>query len=541
MNWFKSLTLAAKLTVTFLLCAVLTAVVGGYALTRISQLGDVAHDIYATNLSSIQMLGEATYRMGAHNRSYARMPSMKDAKEIAETAERGGNHWKAFKKVIDEYRKTRLSDKEVELNKVLDAEEAKYLALNDKVRELSAAGKRDDAADVSNGATRAAFDVMQKTLTAIAEENAAQAEAADKGSQDLAKEARVVMMSIIGVAIVLAIAMGTVVTRLITRQLGGEPDYAAEVVRRVAEGDLTVQVKLRSGDEDSLLAAMNKMVGRLTQVIGDVRGSADALAAASEQMSSSSQMLSQNASEQAASVEETSASIEEISSTVAQNTENARVTDGIASKSSKDAKEGGEAVRETVNAMKQIANKIGIIDDIAYQTNLLALNAAIEAARAGEHGKGFAVVAAEVRKLAERSQVAAQEISAVASNSVMMAERTGVLFSELAPSITRTADLVQEIAAASNEQAAGLEQINTAMSQVTQTTQANASASEQLSSTAEEMSAQAMQLQEMMQFFRTGGDGGAPTQRSRGKRGAAPRKAAVMAQDEVDTASFERF
>ncbi|MGC3961896.1 MAG: methyl-accepting chemotaxis protein [Rhodocyclaceae bacterium] len=234
--------------------------------------------------------------------------------------------------------------------------------------------------------------------------------------------------------------------------------------------------------------------------------------------------------------------MEEISATVAQNTENARVTDGIASRSAKDAAEGGQAVRQTVGAMKQIAEKIGIIDDIAYQTNLLALNAAIEAARAGEAGRGFAVVAAEVRKLAERAQVAAQEIGSVAGSSVEQAERAGTLFNDLEPSITRTADLVQEIAAASREQSSGLEQINVAINQVSQTTQANASASEELSSTAEEMSSQALQLQELMQFFRTESDSLRAPRSNRAT--AAPARAAMRSAShgsDVDESAFERF
>ncbi|MEC5400243.1 methyl-accepting chemotaxis protein [Uliginosibacterium sp. H1] len=548
MNWFLRMKLAHKLLLTFLSCAVLTAVVGVYALTRISMLGQIADDIYTTNLKSIQDLGEATYRLGAHNRAYARLPSMRDPQEIDETAKRAGNHWAAFEKAMTEYRKTDLSTTEVELNKALDDQKAKYLSLNEKVRELAVSGKRDDAAALSNGDTRAAFDVMQKALTGIVEDNAKQADEAAAQADVAENDARTVTMTIVAVAMALAIALGLLVTRIITRQLGGEPDYASDVVRRVAQGDMTVKVELKKGDTTSLLASMSDMLSRLTQVIGEVRGSADALASASEQLSSSAQVLSQNASEQAASVEQTSASMEEISATVSQNTENAKITDGIASKSAKDAKEGGEAVRETVSAMKQIAQKIGIIDDIAYQTNLLALNAAIEAARAGEHGKGFAVVAAEVRKLAERSQVAAQEISSVAGNSVNLAERAGALFSELVPSITRTADLVQEISAASREQSAGLEQISTAVNQVSETTQANASASEELSSTAEEMSSQAISLQQTMQFFRTEADAQqrskpvrhAPAARNVG-RSSLPSRAALHTDSDIDESAFERF
>ena len=278
---------------------------------------------------------------------------------------------------------------------------------------------------------------------------------------------------------------------------------AARVADRLAQGDLTVPMDDAAKDETGqVLQAMKKMVGQLAKVVTHVNAGAQALASASEQLSSTAQSLSQAASEQAAGVEETSASIEQMTSSIAQNTENARITDGMASKAARDAVDGGEAVKATVQAMKQIAKKISFIDDIAAQTNLLALNAAIEAARAGDHGKGFAVVAAEVRKLAERSQIAAYEIGEVASSSVALAEKAGKLLDEIVPNIRKTSDLVQQITAASTEQSSGVSQINSAVNQLSQTTQQNASSSEELAATSEEMSSQATQLQQTMRFFK---------------------------------------
>ena len=325
------------------------------------------------------------------------------------------------------------------------------------------------------------------------------------------------------------------------------------VLSAMENGDLTLSMKKSyEGNWDDLKSAVNNMMKKLTQVVTDVNSGAQALASASEEVSATAQSLSQAASEQAAGVEETSASIEQMTSSIAQNTENAKVTEGMASKAANDAASGGESVNATVSAMKEIAKKIGIIDDIAAQTNLLALNAAIEAARAGEHGKGFAVVAAEVRKLAERSQVAAQEIGEVASNSVQLAEKAGKLLEQIVPAIRKTSDLVQEISAASTEQSSGAGQINSAVSQLSQTTQQNASASEELAATSEEMSSQAEQLQQTMSFFKleSAGQSRAATPAAR-RSAAAPkaaakpgatRAAAVPAfATEVDETQFTKF
>jgi len=240
---------------------------------------------------------------------------------------------------------------------------------------------------------------------------------------------------------------------------------------------------------------------KLSQVLAQVRSASQALTSAAGQVSGTAQSLSVSASQQATSVDEVSNAIAGMAGSISQNRDNATVTDGIATKASAEAVDGGEAVTKTVGAMRQIAQKISIIDDIAYQTNLLALNAAIEAARAGEHGKGFAVVAAEVRKLAERSQQAAKEIGDLAGNSVSTAEHAGALLGEIVPSIQKTSSLVQEISAASQEQDHTVRDINRSMGQLSQATQQNAAASEQLAATSEELSGQATELQQAVGFF----------------------------------------
>lgn len=334
---------------------------------------------------------------------------------------------------------------------------------------------------------------------------------ANEEAQATAQATRDVIIYATIFALLLAVVVAWSISRSVTKLLGGEPAYAAEIMARIAQGDLGMQVQVRKNDTSSLLYATQQMVHKLQQVVSEVNSSAEALAGASEEVSATAQTLSQASSEQAAGVEETSATIEQANASISQNTENAKLTDSMASKAAQDAAEGGEAVKATAAAMKQIAQKISIIDDIAYQTNLLALNAAIEAARAGEHGKGFAVVATEVRKLAERSQVAAQEISDVASSSVQLSQHAGQLLDVMVPNIQKTSELVQEIAAASQEQATGIAQINTAMGQLSQTTQTNASSSEELAATSEEMSAQAEQLQNAIAFFRLGNNAAATT------------------------------
>ncbi|WP_426993184.1 methyl-accepting chemotaxis protein [Methylomonas sp. CM2] len=318
-----------------------------------------------------------------------------------------------------------------------------------------------------------------------------------------------------------------------------------EVLRLVEQGDLTRPVKGNyQGQLGEFKDTVNNTIAKLSQTIAEVVAAAEQLGTASKQVSATSQSLSQASSEQAASVEETCASIEQMASSINQNADNAKVTDGMATKASQEANEGGEAVKQTVVAMRDIASKIGIIDDIAYQTNMLALNAAIEAARAGDHGKGFAVVAAEVRKLAERSQIAAQEIGKLAETSVNTAESAGKLLDSIVPSIAKTSDLVQEIAAASQEQSAGVSQVNTAMNQMNQITQQNASASEELASTAEEMTSQSLQLQNLMSFFKIARAAGQinPVRAPEHRKSSMPRDLPEhAASGTVDLHQFQHF
>ena len=309
--------------------------------------------------------------------------------------------------------------------------------------------------------------------------------------------------SIAGMALgfIFAVLIGILLTRAIT----GPIFQCVAVANSMATGDFTHNLDINQKDEIGILAkALNDMLARLRQTVAEVQSDADNVASGSEEMSSSSEQMSQGATEQAASIEEISSSVEQMAANIRQNTENAMQTDKIATKAASDTEQTNIAVGETVTAMKDIADKISIIEEIARHTNLLALNAAIEAARAGEYGKGFAVVAAEVRKLAENSGNAAAEISELSGSSVTQAEHAYKMLTDIVPEIKKTAELVQEITAASKEQDTGAEQINQAVQQLDQVVQQNASASEEMAATSEELSAQAEQLKSVMDFFHIG-------------------------------------
>lgn len=501
---FTNLKIGVRLIAAFILVASASAIVGGVGISNASKINTMAEDLYKRELIGLSHIKEANINLiyvgrARGNAMLASTPEVR-AKQLDISA-------KAVETLKSEMEKARplfVSEKGKQLFETYGRMSEEFIRGHEALVNMVTTRKlqeRDEAMATAMAAQSERTIAFDNLLTEFSKQKEARAHQAAEETAALYKQSRILMLSTIGVALVMGVLLGYLISRSVTRPL----NRAVEVANQLAEGDLTAHIESTSRDETGqLLQAMQNMVSRLSQVVTEVNSGAEALAGASEEVSATAQSLSQAATEQASGVEETSASMEQMTSSISQNTENAKVTDGIATQAAIEASEGGEAVKATVAAMKQIAQKIGIIDDIAYQTNLLALNAAIEAARAGEHGKGFAVVAAEVRKLAERSQVAAQEIGTVADSSVELAEKAGRLLDHMVPNIKKTSDLVQEITAASEEQTSGVGQINTAVIQLSQTTQQNASSSEQLAATSEEMSSQAEQLQQTMSFFKLG-------------------------------------
>ena len=325
---------------------------------------------------------------------------------------------------------------------------------------------------------------------------------------DGAVDSMVVVIS--GISLLLALlgmANGFLGARSVTKTIGGEPEDIAGICAKVSNGDLSVNASGNGKQNLGIFKSMKEMTQNLRGVVGEVQSATENVAAGSEQLSASSESLSQATSEQAASIQEVSASLTEIMGSIQQNVENAEATRRIASSTDTEIRCGEDSVCKTVEAIREIADKIVFIEEIARQTNLLALNAAIEAARAGERGKGFAVVAAEVRKLAERSAGAAKEIGELSIRSVDVAEKTGQLFAKLAPEVGKTASLITEVAQKCVEQSHGVSQIEMALGQLDGVTQQNATASEEMASTAEELSSQAAALQHSMQYFHVDGGG----------------------------------
>ncbi|MCY1076104.1 methyl-accepting chemotaxis protein [Archangium lansingense] len=539
-----------KLTLGFGLLTVLAVVVGVQGLHGMAQTDERLKQIHEHHALGLVKLLESDVHMLHMSRTLRNVVLDVGTERLASRTQELETSREQFEKAFAAYRQTLSSSDSVEQLKAAEVEQLMSQLRNEQqeVLQLSVSGRLPGLVATSKdlNVDAGVMDVraIENQIEAIIKELEAHTfEAMERFSEQSTVAYEGVRRFVLGfilASVAIAFVIGLLTTVVIAEQLGGEPGYAAEMVQRVAEGDLTVNVETKGNDKTSLLFALKEMVRQLSQMMTEVRMGAVTLSAASVQVSASSQSLSQGTGEQASSVEETTSGLEQMTATITQNRDHSRQMAQMAVKGAKDAEESGRAVKETVEAMTSIAEKVSIIEEIAYQTNLLALNAAIEAARAGEHGKGFAVVATEVRKLAERSRTAAKEISGLATNSVKVAMRSGQLLVELVPAIRKTADLVQEVVAVSTEQADGVVQMNKAMMHVDQVTQRNASSAEELATTAEELSAQAEALTQLVSYFRVEGgyERGARMQPRPGA-GGAPRRPAPSTAHALQAAAAE--
>ncbi len=544
------LTIKLKLGLAFGFLIMLLCVSAGIGIRSLSEMnmlrndlieGPIQQDDYANDLAAaFDGLGLAEGDL-----LMATTPERANKAKATITAERT-----AFEKALNDGQNDATGEFKAKWQEVRDFWDD-YMAINDRVVSLVGSGQRDLALEVNqtDGATASdKLDTMTAGLSALTEKAINDSDAVADASYETAFYTLVTLtvaafLLSVGAALWIALGINTGLRKIRTvaeavaigdldqtveiktndeikdlvdtiNVMTGNLRNTATIADQIANGDLTVTPKPQSA-KDILGLSLESMVERLRGVVADALSAANNVSSGSQELSASSEQLSQGATEQASSAEEASASMEEMAANIKQNADNAAQTEKIARQSAKDAEASGEAVGRAVGAMRTIAEKISIVQEIARQTDLLALNAAVEAARAGEHGKGFAVVASEVRKLAERSQAAAAEISALSGQTVSVATEAGDMLTRLVPDIRKTAELISEISAACREQDIGASQINEAIQQLDKVTQQNAGASEEMSGTSEELAAQAEELQTSIAFFRVDRAAGAPASAQR--------------------------
>ncbi|HAE21132.1 MAG TPA: chemotaxis protein [Spirochaetaceae bacterium] len=494
--------IVAKLLIGFVAVALLGAfvgVVGIFSMQTIDKADTFLYENMTVPISNLLTITEAFQRVRVNIRDLIDADDLEEVKAIKDTINGLSAQVVA---ASDEYAKQIVTEAGQKVFDDFMAARKIYRAHLDDVIRLKESGRVEEARAIVNGVGKESALKEQQTINALVEYKLVRAKQTADSNTALANSTTTTMIIIAVLVTIGSIIIGIVLALSISKPLGVAVAQLGEMSQGDLRNDIPEVYMKRSDEIGSLAKALDALSRDLRRIVGDILSASDQVSSGSEQMSSTAQQLSQGAAEQAASAEEVSASVEEMAATVKQNTDNSMATESIATKSSGDADLGGRSVMESVSAMKDIATKISIIDEIARQTNLLALNAAIEAARAGEAGKGFAVVASEVRKLAERSQKASGEIGDLSRATVEGATKAGEIIQKLVPDIKKTADLVQEISSASREQSTGVDQIARAVTQLDTVIQQNASASEEMASMAEELSSQAEALAQTMSFFK---------------------------------------
>ena len=494
--------IGTRLLASYILLAIISGVVGIFGIVNLKKSDEADTRLFEKMTVPIADLADmetAFQRIRVNVRDYIYSTNENDRKKYHDRM----YELKAqFDETAKKYESTLLTDEDKKLTAQLVGDMEKYMLIIPQIDKFLVAGDVPSAVAIMRGELQDANVAVQASLDNNVHLKLKLAHDTNEGNTEMTNTSISVMFGIILIAIALAILFGIMVARSITIGVGKGVGFA----ELISQGDLTIEVEpafLARKDEIGALArAMDTMKTKLKEVISNVLVGSENILSASLQMSNTSQEMSQGATEQASSAEEVSASMEEMAANIQQNTDNAQGAEKISIQGADKIRKSNEAAQMSIVSMREIADKVSIISDIAFQTNILALNAAVEAARAGEQGRGFAVVAAEVRKLAERSKVAAEEISRISTNGVKISDEAGRMLEQVVPEIQKTAKLVQEIAAASIEQNSGADQVNSALQQLNQVTQQNAAASEEMATASEELASQAEQLKEIISYFR---------------------------------------
>ncbi|XAZ22843.1 methyl-accepting chemotaxis protein [Sinorhizobium sp. B11] len=492
------LTIKTKLVTAFTFIIFMLIGTAAYGIFSLGSLNDTIGNLLAGPAARLDLAQQINIAQLEAIRQQKNLLTARNADDASGAIEKGTKARKDFADAFAAVTKLATEEGKARWERVAQLS-ATFNQADDQIRDFIKAGNMDGANNISVTTARQAANDIDATLDEILALEKQRMQDADDSAEQQYGTTRTMMIAVAAAALLIAVLTAFWIANTISKGL----NRANTVVREVAEGDLTKMAEITTHDEiGELLGNVNVMIERLRGVVADALSAADNVSSGSQELSASSEQVSQGATEQAASAEEASASMEQMAANIKQNADNAAQTEKIARQSAKDAEASGDAVNRAVDAMRTIAEKIGIVQEIARQTDLLALNAAVEAARAGEHGKGFAVVASEVRKLAERSQSAAAEISSMSSDTVKAARDAGEMLGRLVPDIRKTAELVSEISAACREQDIGASQINEAIQQLDKVTQQNAGASEEMSATSEELAAQAEELQASIAFFK---------------------------------------